>query len=82
MEKVRAAYEADATSFDRVFEKYGSGKAKSSCAHIFREITALAQHNQKLVASRQKPISLEDYWKSGRQFSLNNKEVYPGKDHK
>lgn len=73
--KIKEAHEAGSTNFDQVYMKYSSGKSKSGCIAILKELKTLAKHNQ----DTKKLMTLEEYWKAGRPFKSGAKVLVKGK---
>lgn len=57
--------------FKAAFQKYGSGKALSSCTALWVEL--------KRVAEKGEYKTIDEYWRAGRPYKYGNKVVKTGK---
>lgn len=74
--KIKEAHENNQmNALDSIYGKYGSGKSKSGCVALIKEIKQLAQQNK----TSKNPLSLEDYWKAGRPLRHGAKVLVNGK---
>lgn len=77
--KIKDAFDRGSNDFTAIYTKYGSGKSKSGCIALLKEIKALAAANRELAEKGKPVVSLDDYWKQGRQLKPQNKILYKGK---